>query len=281
MAFKLARAPFVFAAVFAGSALWPTAALANAGIGYFMVAMPVVLLALVPAIAIEAGVLRAMLAIGWKRGAALAFRANLLSTLYGVVAGIALDFLLTAGTGSAGFPMVRWGAALSLVPWFAFSWWIEFRVVAKRATELPRASAWKATGAANALTYALMAAFTLFSPFLPERDPSVLRARVSEGLLAASDARGRVDAYWQANRRLPDDPRDLGASSPSDRYLVTLAPGGRIAITFRTPKDPEIDGKHVDWTPIADPGAAALRWVCSSRDIERGHLPGSCRNPSP
>lgn len=271
------------ARIAAALALWPGAALANTGIGYFMVPMPVVVLALVPAIALEAWVLKALLGLGWKRGAILSLRANVVSTLYGLVAGLALDLLLAIGTGSSGFPWMRAGVAIMLVPWFAFSWWIEFRVVAKRLAELPRKAVRRATGAANTLTYALMMAFVFFGPLVPIRDVSYQRAQVTEAILKAHAARERVEQFWHAHRRLPDDPRevDLEAMQADDRFAVTLGRGGRISVEIRMPREPEIDGKHVELAPVADPGADKLRWLCGSRDLVIRYLPGGCRDQLP
>ena len=53
-------------------AMAPGAALANAGVGYFTVAMPLVVLALVPAVLLEAPLLRAVQASRPRAGASIA-----------------------------------------------------------------------------------------------------------------------------------------------------------------------------------------------------------------
>lgn len=55
-------------------ALMPATAYANAGVGYFMVAMPVVALALIPAILLEAPVLGYLLKLPFRRAALLSDR---------------------------------------------------------------------------------------------------------------------------------------------------------------------------------------------------------------
>ena len=257
-------------------------AFANSGVGYFMVAMPIVALALIPAILLEAPVLGYLLKLPLRRAALLSLRANLVSTLVGLVAGLAVDLALSMSTGSSGFPFTRYAVAIMLIPWYLLSWWIEYGVIAKRLPEMPR-QALRATGAANLLTYTLMIAVSLLSPFLPERDPSLTRARVSEALVTASGLRTEVTEFWVAHQRYPADFKELGSQLPeSRRYRVTLERDGRIVVHVVAPDDARINGKQLEFAPQADPAALSnLKWTCRSPDIEQRYLPAGCRTPAP
>jgi hypothetical protein len=88
--------------LFSVSALMPTVALANAGIGYFMIALPIVVVALIPAVPLEGLILRPILRVPMRRAMVIALRANIRSTLWGIALGVGADLLLISSSGSAG-----------------------------------------------------------------------------------------------------------------------------------------------------------------------------------
>lgn len=256
----------------------PGAALANVGVGYFMVALPVVALALIPAILLEAPVLRFLLEVTLRRALLLSLIANLLSALFGFVLGFAFDFTLGIATGVSGLPPTRAAASIMLGPWFLLSWWIEHSLIAKRMAAVPRPVVRRATGIANLLTYALMLVAAQASPLFPVYDSSVSRARVTEAILAAGELRGRVTEFWQTQKRFPTDPRELGYSpSAAGRFVPTLEKYGRIVVRIEGTGNPAIDGKRIELVPRQDDASGGLRWVCAAPDIEPRNVPGSCR----
>lgn len=260
----------------AAIALMPTLAFANAGIGYFMIALPIVVLALIPAIPLEALVLQAILRLSLQRALSLSLWANLQSTFIGLVLGIAIDVLLMAGTGSAGPEPTKGAATAMLVPLFLFSWWIEHRAIRRRATDLPGRRVALATGAANLLSYAAMLAFVWTTAFLPERSTMSTRAQVSEAVLAASGMKSSIAEFWERNKRFPTDSRELGSMPlESKTFRVTVESGGRISVQILMLRDPDIDGKRIILTPV--PGDGELRWNCSAPDIPPRLLPSACR----
>jgi hypothetical protein len=257
-------------------ALAPATALANAGIGYFMLAMPLVGVALVPAILLEAPVLRRVLRLSWRRALWLSFVANSLSTLYGLILGIAFDFLMAMGTGSAGPPPTRVGAVIMLVPWFFLSWWIELKLIARRMPDAPRATVRRATGVANLATYALMLAAALVTPLYPTHDPMLARARVHEAILAATPLRESVGEFWAVQKRFPKDLRELNFTPPAQaRFNIALGNAGQVAVQIQRAGNPAIDGKWIQITP--QPDGPSLKWTCSSPDLDRRILPANCR----
>ena len=259
-------------------AMAPGAALANAGVGYFTVAVPLVGLALVPAVLVEAPLLRFFLKVPLRRALALSFAANLLSALFGLVLGIAFDLILGMATGSSGFPPTRGGASAALVPWYFLSWGIEHSVIAKRLRETPKPVVRRATGWANLVTYLLMLVAALASPLFPARDSSLDRARLSEAVLEAGELRSQVTDFWSIHKRFPTDQRELGHSPPAGRrFIAALEKDGRIIVTVQGIGNPALDGRRIELNPQRDDSSGGLRWICSSPDIEPRYLPASCR----
>ena len=266
-------------ALAAAAALCPSLAHANAGIGFFLLDLPFVLAALLPAILVEALVYVPALHVPLGRALSHSWRANLASTLLGVVLGIAADFGLVAMTGSAGPEPTRGPALAMLVPFFLLSWWVEHRMIARRAAELPRSRVAAATAAANALTYAGMAvAVWLVLPAEGSLRPQMI---ISEAMLAASGARSAVTERWLKDKSFPKDMREMGvAQQPGGRYRVSLGEGGRIEVEILV-DNPRVGGKHLVLTQRPAPQSPGLEWKCSSPDIEQRLLPAPCREPVP
>lgn len=262
-------------------ALAPALAHANAGIGYLMIALPVVVIALVPAVPLEAAVLKPILQVPWRRAFALSLGANIRSTLWGLALAVAVDFALIGAGGSAG-PDPAAGAAIAmLVPFFFLSWWIEHRAVARKAAEIGRRRIAAATGAANALSYAGMIAFVALGGYLPWEGSMAPRARISAGLAAASSLKAGVTERWGADRKFPAPGTPGFAPVVEQNHRVALERDGRVSVHFAAPGFPSIDGKRIVLTPVPDPSGAIARWQCGSPDIERRFLPGSCRDTTP
>lgn len=262
-------------------ALAPALAHANVGIGYLLLAWPIVLLALVPAVPLEAAVLKPILRVSWRRGFLLSLGANVRSTLWGLAIAVAVDFALMGAGGSAG-PDPTAGAAIAmLVPFFFLSWWIEHRAVARKAAEIGARRIAAATGAANLLSYAGMIAFVALGGYLPWEGSMAPRARITEGLAAASSLRTGVTERWSADRKFPSPGSPGFAPVVEKNHRVALERDGRIAVHFAAPGFPSIDGKRIVLTPVLDPSGAIARWQCGSPDIERRFLPGSCRDTTP
>ncbi len=264
--------------LFAVGVLVPALAHANAGIGYFTLAVPLVLVALAPAVFIEAGVIQLVLKTAYRRALSLSWWANLRSTLWGVGLGIAGDVVLVVLTGSPGPEPTRSLALLMLVPFFLLSWRIEMRAVSRLAPEASPGKVLLATGAANAITYAAMAAGAV--AMYPADGSYQSRARVSEALLAGTVARTSVTEFWQTNERFPKDAAEAGLPGAGDsRYQVALLPEGRIEVRINL-DNAALRGKRLVLAPKAVDGKPdALEWTCRSPDIEPRYLPSNCRSP--
>ena len=177
---------------------------ANSGVGFFFVSVPVVVIALVPAILVEAPILARMLSVSVPRGLWLSLVANLVSTVLGAFIAIAADLLLLGGADSSGMPFSRGAVLVSLVPMFFLTWWLESMSVRRMQPASPRALARRATFAANATSYVLLGAATALIPSDTLDFPSGdTRARLSEAILAMSPVRDEVTEYFGAHKRFP------------------------------------------------------------------------------
>jgi len=257
----------------------PTAAHANAGIGYFMVAVPFVLLALLPAILLEAGVLAPLLRLSPRRALALASIANLQSSLWGFGLAIAIDALLIWISGSMGPEPTKPGVTVMLVPLFFITWLIEYRAIARRRKELPRVSVARACGAANLLSYAAM--IGLVWAVVPEHGATALRMRASEAMLSGNEAQLAVEDFYRSKGRLPQSGDEAGYPSSATRgskrvSAVEIRDKGVVVLTLGIDDYWRVGGE-IRLTPSADADKRTLNWTCSSTLPGRS-LPAICRH---
>ena len=259
-------------------ALLPVPAAANAGVGFFTLPWPVVILTLLPVIGLEGVVLARMLRRPWRRAFSLALVANLNSTLYGLGLSYGLDIMLLGFTGLSGFEPTQTLVSVMLMPLFALSWWIEERVVQRRASEPSKAAVAWAVGVANLLSYGALIAGIHLTPFIPEIAPSyTTRATLNAGFQAAQALAPRVEAFWATHHRFPTDTGELGdAGEPlapgqfASPFVVGLEADGRIVVRFQTPQHRYLDGQQIRLTPTLPPGApdgGRLAWRCRSPDL--------------
>jgi hypothetical protein len=260
-------------AVASGLLAFSACAYANAGVGYFMLVIPAMVMSLIAVIPLEGAVFRTLLHPPLGRAMRLSMRANFASTFVGAVIGLALDVALVAGTGSSGMPYMRAPALVMLLPMFGLTWWIEYRSVLRNAPELERRSIMRATAAANAMTYALMAALIWLT--YPSRDSSLDRAYLSEGLLAASSMRTEVAVHWHEKKSFPVEALHIEGR----RHRVTLGKDGRIALRFTGPPQSPMENKTIYLVPTVT--GSELRWACGSNEIELRYLPSTCRDTLP
>lgn len=256
--------------------LLPAPALANAGVGYFMLGVPLVVAALLPAIVIEALIYQPMLRQDFRPALKLSTWANLASTFWGVVLGIGADLLLTAATDSSGLLPTRGAMLAALVPLLLLSWRIERRSVAKRLPEAPRARVEAATAVANLVTYALMA---LAVAFLAGSSGMSARSVVAIAILSAGPLRGEVTAHWRETRTFPV-PRAPAAGYAGAPARVGIGEDGRVLIVINAPEHERIHGKTIEYRPRiveADAAEPQLHWTCRAADIAPRDLPVSCR----
>lgn len=254
----------------------PAPALANAGVGYFMLGVPLVVAALLPAIVVEALIYQPMLRQDFRPALRLSTWANFASTFWGVVLGIGADLLLAAATGSSGLLPTRGAMLAALLPFLLLSWRIERRSVAKRLPDAPRARVEAATGVANLVSYALMA---LAVAFLSGSSGLSARSVVAMAILSAAPLRGEVSTHWHETRSFPA-PRAPAAGYADAPARVGIGGGGRVLIVIDSPEHERIHGRTIEYRPRiveTDGAKPQLHWTCRAAGIAPRDLPVDCR----
>ena len=258
----------------------PAAAQANAGIGYFIVAVPFVLVALVPAVLLEACVLAPLLPVAPRRALALSFIANLRSSIWGIGLALVVDAALIGLSGSVGPEPTKASAIAALLPLFFFTWWIEHRAIRRLEPALPRSRVALVAGGANLLSYAALIAVIVMTTVLPERGAMPVRMRVGEAILAGNGARMVVDDYYRSKGRLPQNGEEAG-------YPRNTAPGGKLVSVIEIREQGVVvitlnkneywpEGGEIRLTRTADAEANTFYWKCSST-LPPKMVPATCR----
>ena len=255
----------------------PAVAQANTGVGYLMVTLPVIVLALLPVIPVEAAILWRLLKLPVRRALYLSFVANLYSTFAGAIISFPFDIGFGTMTGSSGVEFTRVAVSIMLVPMFFITWWVEQRVIVSRLAEWPAPRVRRSAFAANLVSYIAMIAWALL--FLPQYSATQSRAYTSEAILGAGSLKAAVQAFWENHKRFPADLKELGEVAASDgRHSAGLAANGRISVRINRPV-PDLQGRQVLVWPVVE--GDKLIWKCGSPDIEPKYLPSACREPMP
>jgi len=114
---------------------------------------------------------------------------------------------------------------------------------------------------------------------LPAYSDYTIRAKVSEAILAADACKNSVAEYYQAKGTLPADLNASGCNNKASTYVASLdVANGKITVT--TSADGSLGAaasKTVSLTPAAVDVNTPLTWTCSSADMDKKFLPGTCR----
>jgi len=131
---------------------------------------------------------------------------------------------------------------------------------------------------------------------LPAYSDYTKRAKVSEGILAASACRTTITEVYQsastAATALVGNDWGCESAAATSRYVASIATSaiGAITVTMANVGDAGIDGMTLTLTPYADvglttpmagiPGGAGTQvagWKCQPGTMTAKFLPGSCR----
>ena len=131
---------------------------------------------------------------------------------------------------------------------------------------------------------------------LPAYQDYVKRAKMSEGILAASACRTTITEVYQsastAAAALVGNDWGCESAAATSRYVASIAtdPVGAITVTMANVGDATIDGQTLTLTPYADPALTTLMggiptdagkqvagWKCQPGTMAPKFLPGSCR----
>lgn len=120
---------------------------------------------------------------------------------------------------------------------------------------------------------------------LPAYQDYTIRAKVTEGILAASAARtGVSEVYANAGTMLPSA-ASMNIESQSSKYVTSVtwnrtgADSGDVVVTLSA--DTGLGAAASDTLILratGTPGTGAVRWTCGKGTIETKYLPGSCKD---
>ncbi|MEN6587378.1 MAG: pilin [Sulfuricella sp.] len=120
---------------------------------------------------------------------------------------------------------------------------------------------------------------------LPAYQDYTVRAKVSEGILAASSARTAVaETYANAGKMLVSA-NSMGVQSQTSKYVSSVdwtgdnANAGTVTVTLSN--DPGLSaatGKTLLITASGNSATGAVAFTCKKGDIDAKYLPGSCKN---
>ena len=112
---------------------------------------------------------------------------------------------------------------------------------------------------------------------LPAYQDYTIRARVSEGILAACGCKAAVAAYAASNGTLPNDITASGCQTTGSKYVSSLdVVNGVINVVLSA--DTALGaaaGMTVTLTPSTPTDNAIPDWTCRGSDPK--YVPGSCR----
>ena len=247
----------------------PLPAQANVGIGWFAPSLDATIPALLPAILVEAVVLARLLELRFGRALWIAFVANLASTILGAIVALMVDRV----AGSSPYPD-RELILAALVPMFFVSWYIEWLVVLPRLAPDRKPRAFKATFAANLLSYALivLAVLAVMAP----AGQAATKHHVHMALIPFFSAKTEVALHHMEKGAFPP-PRALPTGGPNLSSLA-IEGEGRIVAVLSFPASPDAHGKRVVLVPRVQDGQI-VAWECSAPDVHPKYLTTNCREP--
>ena len=244
----------------------PVAASANTGVGLLVMAVPITIIGLIPAILVEAPILSRVLQLPGLRGLWISCIANVVSTIVGFVVALVTSFVpVMYGE------FIRETVLISLVPMFFLTWWIENLVVRRMVVAEKKPLAKRATGIANAFSYVAM--MVCVAILVPSESTVFNRWRLGPALNELGIAKNDVAEDFRIKGAFPA-PKSFTPVDKSVKSLV-LEPGGRIVATLSFPGRPAGDGRHIVYEPVVI-GGKLTGWKCSS-DIDNKYLPAACR----
>ncbi len=182
---------------------FPTSCQANAGIGLFLIVVPLIVITLPIVVIIEAIYMRYRLALTWRRAFGISTLANVISTLLGVVFGIGIDLALFVSTGSSGFEPTRIAASIILVPMFYLTIRIEYKVWRWRDKTLVERGLARSVLLAHVLSYALLYASVWSHGFFLDEETLSVKMRLYRKIESLEPSQQMVADFAAQHHRLP------------------------------------------------------------------------------
>jgi TM2 domain-containing membrane protein YozV/type II secretory pathway pseudopilin PulG len=113
---------------------------------------------------------------------------------------------------------------------------------------------------------------------IPAYQDYTVRAKVSEGIVAANPWRSAVTEYYMETKRAPASASDLPGGAPAQPQNGTIALGqkGVFTLTLNERLGERLNGKTIVFQPGVNPDGQ-LSWNCAGGTLEPKYRPQSCR----
>lgn len=113
---------------------------------------------------------------------------------------------------------------------------------------------------------------------IPAYQNYIIRSKVSEGILFASDAKSNVAQYYQSTGSFPTSNSEAGIpaniSSPMVASIDVIGNGtGQVTVTTSISG---ITNGTIIFAPQAD--ASGITWICTGGDLNNNYRPINCRS---
>jgi len=162
---------------------------------------------------------------------------------------------------------------------------VEFIVYAFTSEERLNEKYTAARGAGSVVVIVVVAAFVgvsvigiLAAIAIPAYQDYTVRAKVSEGIFAATPWRVAVTEYYLETKRAPAKAADLPGGAPAQPQNGTIALGERgvFTLTLNERLGSRIAGKTIVFQPGVNPDGQ-LSWNCAGGTLEPKYRPVTCR----
>ena len=200
-----------------------------------------------------------------------------------------LTFFL-GGIGAHKFYLGKyWQGALYLIFFWTYipgvAALVEFIIYAFTAEERLNEKYAAASGAGTVIVIVVVVAFVgvavvgiLAAIAIPAYQDYTVRAKVSEGIIAATPWRMAVTEYYMETKRAPASASDLpgGAPAQPQNGTIALAQGGVFTLTLNERLGSRLTGKTIVFQPGVNPDGQ-LSWNCAGGTLESKYRPATCR----
>ena len=120
---------------------------------------------------------------------------------------------------------------------------------------------------------------------LPAYQDYTVRAKVSEGIIAASSARTSIAETYANSGKMLVSADSMGVQSQASRYVSSVgwvgddANEGTVTVTLSTDTGlSDAAGKTILLLAEGTSTTGAVKFACKKGDINQKYLPGSCKN---
>ncbi len=119
---------------------------------------------------------------------------------------------------------------------------------------------------------------------LPAYQDYMIRAKVSEGILALSSGRTAISETFANKSTLMLSQASMGVQPQTSKYVTSLtytgtdATHGTLEVTMNAVAGTAVSGKTVQMKALGDTSTGQVAWTCGVGTIDVKYLPSSCKD---